>query len=44
MIDPAQGSGGLDMEALREQYGLNKPIPGAMDWLEEVATGNFGYS
>ena len=45
MIDPAQGSGGLDMEALREQYGLNKPIPVRYGiWLKEVATGNFGYS
>jgi peptide/nickel transport system permease protein len=45
MIDPAQGSGGLDTEALREQYGLNKPIPVRYGiWLKEVATGNFGYS
>jgi peptide/nickel transport system permease protein len=45
MIDPAQGSGGLDTEALREQYGLNKPIPVRYGiWLKELATGNFGYS
>ena len=27
MIDPQQGSGGLDMDAVRESLGLNKPLP-----------------
>ena len=27
MIDPQQGSGGLDLAAVREQMGLNKPLP-----------------
>jgi len=45
MIDPQQGSGGLDMDAVRESLGLNKPLPVRyLIWLKEVATGNFGYS
>jgi peptide/nickel transport system permease protein len=45
MIDPQQGSGGLDMDAVRESLGLNKPLPVRyLIWLREVATGNFGYS
>ena len=45
MIDPQQGSGGLDMDAVRESLGLNKPLPVRyVIWLREVATGNFGYS
>src|SRR5437868_4994845 len=45
MIDPQQGSGGLDMDAVREQFGLNKPLPVRYAiWLHEVAGGNLGYS
>jgi peptide/nickel transport system permease protein len=45
MIDPQQGSGGLDMQRLREQMGLNQPLPVRYGiWLKEVVTGNFGYS
>ena len=45
MIDPQQGSGGLDMDAVREQLGLNKPLPVRyLIWLREVVRGNFGYS
>jgi len=45
MIDPQQGSGGLDMDAVRESLGLNKPLPVRyLIWLKEVAGGNFGYS
>jgi peptide/nickel transport system permease protein len=45
MIDPQQGSGGLDMDAVRESLGLNKPLPVRYAiWLKEVASGNFGYS
>src|SRR5438132_10555127 len=45
MIDPQQGSGGLDLDAVREQMGLNKPLPVRyLIWLREVAGGNLGYS
>jgi peptide/nickel transport system permease protein len=45
MIDPQQGSAGLDMQRLREQMGLNQPLPVRYGiWLKEVVTGNFGYS
>ena len=47
MIDPevGVGAGGAQLERLREQLGLNKPIPVRyMIWLKELAQGNFGYS
>jgi peptide/nickel transport system permease protein len=44
MIDPQQGSS-INIEELRERYGLNQPLPVRYGiWLKEVATGNFGYS
>jgi peptide/nickel transport system permease protein len=44
MIDPQQGSS-LNIEELRERYGLNQPLPLRYGiWLREVVTGNFGYS
>ena len=47
MIDPeiGVGAGGAQLERLREQLGLNKPIPVRyLIWLRELAQGNFGYS
>jgi peptide/nickel transport system permease protein len=45
MIDPQMGAAGLDMDELRRQYGLDKPLPVRYAiWLKEVASGNFGYS
>ena len=45
MIDPQQGSGGLDLNAVREQMGLNQPLPVRyLIWLREVTGGNLGYS
>ena len=47
MIDPEMGMGAstAQMDALREQLGLNKPIPVRyVIWLGELVRGNFGYS
>ncbi len=45
MIDPQQGSGGLDVQAVREAFGLDKPLPIRYAiWLREVVSGNIGYS
>jgi peptide/nickel transport system permease protein len=44
MIDPQQGSS-INIDELRERYGLNQPIPVRYAiWLKEVVSGNFGYS
>jgi peptide/nickel transport system permease protein len=44
MIDPQQGSS-VNIDELRERYGLNQPLPVRYAlWLKEVLTGNFGYS
>ena len=46
MIDPEVGlAGGAQLDLLKEQLGLNKPIPVRYAiWVKELAQGNFGYS
>ncbi len=48
MLSEARSGGRVaraDEEALRERYGLNKPLPlRYFDWLGEVVQGNFGRS
>lgn len=44
LIDPELGQGGSS-DALRERYGLNKPMYVRYGiWLRELVTGNMGYS
>jgi peptide/nickel transport system permease protein len=45
MVDPQAGAAGLDVKAVREQMGLNQPLPVRYGiWLKEVIGGNLGFS
>jgi peptide/nickel transport system permease protein len=44
MVNPELGLSSADLEAIREKFGLNKPLPVRyVLWLKEAVTGNFGY-
>lgn len=45
MINPEEELASADLDRLREELGLNKPIPVRyVIWLGQLARGNFGYS
>jgi peptide/nickel transport system permease protein len=45
MIDPTQPMSGEMMQKLRQEYGLDQPLPVRyLIWLREAAKGNLGYS
>jgi peptide/nickel transport system permease protein len=44
MVNPELGLSAADLEAIRESFGLNKPLPVRyVLWLKEAVTGNFGF-
>lgn len=45
MINPEEEMDAANLDMLREQLGLNKPLPVRyVLWLSQIAQGNFGYS
>ena len=45
MINPEEDVSGSDLEMLKEQMGLNRPLPlRYLIWLGQIMQGNFGYS